>query len=288
LSRSGAGEKAGKGQDRVRSLIEERIGVLLRRRRTACRSATPESIHDVRVATRRLQECLDLFAGALPGRPRERLRRRARRIRRELAEMRDTDVLLGLVRGLRVAAIGASRRPLDILEGRLAVRAESLRRDLARGGGPRIPIAGFRKRAQVLIDAMKPGARGAVDTTALRTVAARAGSVRWALRLARSGRAADLHRLRVAIKRYRYTLEVLEAWGLSMLKPEVESARRVQEALGAVHDMDVLIGWMRREAAPVPIVERAREERRGRARTVRAVLAGFRPVQLERSKEEDS
>ena len=229
-----------------------------------------------------MQECLDLFAGVLPSQPRTRLRRRARRIRRDLAEVRDADVLLALIRSLRGKVSRTARPSLEALERRLAARAQSLRRDPAAGGRRRIRIAGIRKRAGTLLRAVKPVARsaasGRIGGIARRTLEARAGAVRRALRRAGGGRSADLHRLRVAIKRYRYTLEMLEAWGLSELKPELATARRIQEALGVVHDMDVLIAWMSREAAPAPIMKWVRAQRRSLAAAALATVAGYRPI----------
>src|SRR5262245_35387608 len=84
----------------ARRAIAARVRTLLARRAGAVVRGDPDSIHGVRVATRRLQEALDLFAPILPERERERLRRRARRVRRNLAALRDADVAADLATSL--------------------------------------------------------------------------------------------------------------------------------------------------------------------------------------------
>jgi CHAD domain-containing protein len=58
---------------------------------------------------------------------------------------------------------------------------------------------------------------------------------------------ADLHKLRIAARRLRYTAEVLDA-----MKGQPSGApplfRQVQERLGRVHDADVLAAWLGRQA----------------------------------------
>ena len=69
----------------------------------------PDAIHDMRVASRRLQQVLDLiFPNPLP-REARRLRRKIRRCRRALGDVRNCDVLLQQVEG-RLARNRCSHR----------------------------------------------------------------------------------------------------------------------------------------------------------------------------------
>lgn len=257
--------------------------MLLHRRRQARLHGTPEAIHDVRVATRRLQEVLDVFAPALPQRERERLRRRARQIRKSLAEVRDVDVLVDVVGGLRADPGRRTGRGLATLERRLLMIAAGLRHRLglfARPAGVRgrgLRIDGIRKRATALLAFPVTSTDRRTEVAAQRFASARAREVRAALPAAHSGRAGALHRLRVAVKRYRYCLETLEAWGRGPFGEEIAQARGIQEKLGAVHDLDVLIGMaLGTPGLAVPRILR-RERRRLSARA-RKALAGFRPI----------
>ncbi|HXH28041.1 MAG TPA: CHAD domain-containing protein, partial [Candidatus Polarisedimenticolia bacterium] len=52
----------------VRALVERRTAEVLRAHRRVWRGLGGEAVHDLRVASRRLQETLDLLAPALPER----------------------------------------------------------------------------------------------------------------------------------------------------------------------------------------------------------------------------
>ena len=55
----------------------------------------------------------------------------------------------------------------------------------------------------------------------------------------------ELHNLRIAAKRLRYTFEVFEEVLPAAGKDVVEELTRIQDELGALHDSDVIIGLLR-------------------------------------------
>lgn len=55
----------------------------------------------------------------------------------------------------------------------------------------------------------------------------------------------NLHNLRIAAKRLRYTLEVFEDFLPEACKPIVEELTKIQDELGTLHDSDVMIGLLR-------------------------------------------
>src|SRR3989442_13681465 len=55
----------------------------------------------------------------------------------------------------------------------------------------------------------------------------------------------ELHNLRIAAKRLRYTLEVFEDVLPEACKPLVKELEQIQEELGALHDSDVMIALLR-------------------------------------------
>ena len=55
----------------------------------------------------------------------------------------------------------------------------------------------------------------------------------------------ELHNLRIAAKRLRYTFEVFEEVLPAAGKAVVEELTRIQDELGALHDSDVIIGLLR-------------------------------------------
>ncbi len=55
----------------------------------------------------------------------------------------------------------------------------------------------------------------------------------------------ELHNLRIAAKRLRYTLEIFEDFLPQDCKPVVKELEQIQEELGQLHDSDVLIALLR-------------------------------------------
>ncbi len=55
----------------------------------------------------------------------------------------------------------------------------------------------------------------------------------------------ELHNLRIAVKRLRYTLEIFEDYLPRECKAAVDELQQLQDELGALHDNDVLIALLR-------------------------------------------
>jgi CHAD domain-containing protein len=261
----------------ARRVLAGRIRVLVARRRAVVLQGDPDSVHDARVATRRLQEALDLFAPLLPERERGRLRRRVRRLRRHLAPLRDADVIANLATSLPEGGALAPDLALAPLTLRFQARSSH--------GGVRVP--GIRRRADALLAASRsigaeaqPGLAAQVVDGAGQGMRRRSASVAAALRGLRVGRAADVHRLRLAVKKYRYLLELLAQAGIATPGPALEEARRVQEALGRLHDLDVLLSLLRRRRTGRRLVSPLARARRARAEEARPILSSFRPWRM--------
>jgi CHAD domain-containing protein len=54
----------------------------------------------------------------------------------------------------------------------------------------------------------------------------------------------ELHKLRIAAKRLRYTMEIFEPAYEGALDEPLESAKQIQKTLGKMHDCDVWIGFL--------------------------------------------
>src|SRR6185436_6769700 len=90
---------------------------------------------------------------------------------------------------------------------------------------------------------------------------------------------AAMHALRIAVKKYRYTLEFMDEVGLGRHAAALAEARRLQDALGRLHDLDLLAALARRAPGAVTPGLRAllREERRPLLLAARAEAAAFVP-----------
>ncbi len=84
----------------------------------------------------------------------------------------------------------------------------------------------------------------------------------------------ELHDLRIAAKRLRYTLEVFEDVLPDTCKPIVEELTQIQDELGAMHDRDVMVGLLRlclgsQESAPIyDQALSAAQKQQGKARSI--------------------
>jgi CHAD domain-containing protein len=201
------------------------------------------AIHRTRVASRRLREILPVLQ--LKADVSTRLARRLKRVTEELGRVRELDVLQSLVGELR--ELGRyDAQALRRVSSALAAEQSQAHARL----GERLPVNELRRLARKLekvgddLRGRKPskGWRWAVDArlirraeTVVRTLDA-AGSIYLQERL---------HDVRIALKKFRYALEISgEASGVT-LSAEIRTLKRTQDVLGRLHDRQVLIDRVR-------------------------------------------
>lgn len=199
----------------------------------------PETIHDARVWSRRLQQILNLLTSGdgKKNRPRK-LARSLRRIRRILGRPRNLDVTIQLVQDrIDGASNPVVRDAWDQLRVYLVQRrgrAVERSRDKLRG----FDLVDFAARARDLIDG--PG-QGVEDSLA-NGVAGALHDWRAAIDTAKSKPGTEeVHALRIAGKRLRYRVELLAELGHAQAKTWVKSLRLLQDQLGTWHDRQVLV-----------------------------------------------
>ncbi len=215
----------------------------------------PGAIHDLRVATRRLQQALDLmFPSPRPGEIRK-LRKRLKRCRSALSEVRNYDVLLDRVESSlahkRTARRQARSAIRDYLAARRAARLEKalhklttanlsevyarMKEFLLRGGEAWAASGNAGSHTEeknlteghfhALIGESLKGVWGTLDEQIARS--------------RHKPQAAALHRVRIAAKRLRYLVEILHAFGVSGAPEVLIWLRNLQKHLGHWHDLVV-------------------------------------------------
>jgi CHAD domain-containing protein len=115
----------------MRQFAHSQVEALLRRlaaqvKRTAA-SADADSVHDLRVAIRRLSRALRAFAQFFPGKRWKRIRKELAALMRVAAVLRDTDVALEL---LEKAGVGKRAGVALALQRRRRAAEADLRREL--------------------------------------------------------------------------------------------------------------------------------------------------------------
>ena len=201
----------------------------------------PEGVHQMRVATRRLQAALSLYAPALDAAA-GALRGELRWLRRELGDVRDLDTHLERVeRHQAAAAAGADRAALAPLADLLRRRRDDARRErlLPALDGERYLglLSGIASLAEERSGRPRPEAATRASA-ALRPALQRRGRafVKALRRARRSGGADDRHRARIRAKQLRYALECSGSLYGRSGRRAIEALRPLQELLGAERD----------------------------------------------------
>jgi len=225
-------------------LIRQRVAAL-RRALPAAKDGDAKSLHQARVATRRLRAALPLFG---PGRKADKVARSVRRLTRLLGPARELDVSLLILDELEKSDV--PRAAIDRLRASIADERRRLQEHV-RERLDEFDIQKVRKRA---IAVARKGADEKVPRDVEAVAWARERTTRRARRLAAAiDHAAGLylpdrlHDVRIAIKKLRYTLELdaVSRGGRPRNAATLRTLRNMQNLLGRMHDLEVLIARTR-------------------------------------------
>jgi CHAD domain-containing protein len=203
----------------------------------------PEHVHQLRVATRRADAALRIFAGCLPRKAHRSARKRLRRVRRAAGAARDWDVFLIALRERAAGRPAKEHAGLDLLAGYALGQRAAAQAQLETVGqeqGPR-----FAGLAAATLDAVRPP-EGEGAATLLDHARPMLSALLFNLEQTAAGNLDDyaqLHQVRIAGKRLRYAMEVFapcfDAPFREELYPQVEA---MQETLGRANDSHVAEG----------------------------------------------
>lgn len=219
-------------------LLRQRLQTLIEAM-PAAQAGDVRSVHQARVATRRLRAALPVLRKSLDADAIDRAQSRVRRMTRALGPVRELDVSLqeleefanrGVATGRAISkvrqAITQQRlaRRRDMLAAITPGKVERLRRELSSvGSGP--PVGG------------RPGA----IRDAVRRVEARALRLRHAIENAGSLYVATrLHAVRIAAKKLRYAMEIERELKRSRVTARIRQLKSLQDLLGRMHDLHML------------------------------------------------
>ena len=237
------------------ALLRQHLVSLLRAM-PAAQAGDETSVHQARVASRRLREALPMLGASADADALDRVDKRVRRITRALGPVRELDVTLSLLDELEAkdrapkraiarlrAAVTAERqkRRREMLEELKPARLEKLRKRL-------VQVAAPERRSYARADAIAEAA-GQAEYRArkLRAAIDRAGGIYLADRL---------HRVRIEAKKLRYALEIQRQLTRSRSMARLNRLKHQQDLLGRVHDLEVLIDRSREVQASLPAANR--------------------------------
>jgi phosphohistidine phosphatase len=196
-----------------------------------------ETVHEFRVASRRLQVAVDLARRVLSGQTASRVERRIKARFDATSVLRDVQTWRPLLASWREAFPEATA----LLDGHLAVLEEAQLRTV---------LKTLRKKpADTVITGLKPllaAARRERDDQHLRRVADKRldrafQRLEQARRAVDAGRAETLHGFRLRLKIARYAVEVAAPFHPEKAPAALEAFKAHQTAIGDWHDLDLLV-----------------------------------------------
>lgn len=222
------------------ALLRQRLVSLLQAM-PAAQEGDVASVHQARVASRRLRSALPVLGVRADVNALDRATRRVRRITRALGPVRELDVALSLlaefelkkavseasIAGVR-QAISAERnaRRHEMLLEITPSRLDKLRRRL-------VEVAVPDTKPRLVLDGTQEAAKqAAIRALGLRTAVDRAGGIYLPDRL---------HRVRIAAKKLRYALEIQRELTKTRSTYRLNRLKMQQDLLGRMHDLEMLI-----------------------------------------------
>ncbi|QEM68976.1 CHAD domain-containing protein [Geobacter sp. FeAm09] len=238
--------KPGDYRERINAVVKARWKGLLKNREACLHSDDVDAVHDLRVATRRLRAALGLFGILCPGGEAPRARAAIRRLTRGIGELRNLDEgiiffsrnipgkrtdgdtfapLLGHLRGRREAEARHVHRLLEKLDitgmeraiGGLAGCLREPDRGRNGKGAPASIPAYFSEEGLRLYGEIRRHLPGALAAENVQT----------------------RHALRIAIKRWRYFLEIAAEIFEQDYRETLELLKEYQQLLGDLNDLRV-------------------------------------------------
>lgn len=203
-----------------------------------------EAVHDLRTATRRLRTAIKLHGQDAPKKRRATVEDELKRVTRRLGAVRDLDIMLETL-GRSAPDLPGQVGEEDLEPLRNAWRAEravSVRHLTAELDRRRFRHA-IREAQRLVVREDGPGRKKPASLADIDRIATKAPGLIWASFGAvlayridpKTADPADIHRLRIAAKKLRYTLEAFED-ALEPGKRLIDDVTALQDAAGSMHD----------------------------------------------------
>ena len=229
---------------RLEEVMRRRADVFFSLEGAVIAGEDPEAVHDMRVASRQLQEVLGL---AFADDPRtSEMVRVIRRARRAQSRVRDLDVMSARLLKMGKKADEEVRDLLRFATRELQSRRKRFHKKMVSG----LEALNLRNlRTQV--EGLQKGDGGGEDgpwvksgkvlAVARALIEDRTEAFRNAVAVAsETALTEEFHRARIAGKRLRYILEASDELGFGHYRRRIARLRRIQQALGVWHDLEVL------------------------------------------------
>ena len=224
------------------------LGTLLRRNKRHC---TERSIHDLRVAARRLMATIDLVLGILQDEELQKTRRLLRKHLKAFNTLRDTHIQILAVRTM-VRRFPVLRSYLRGLLRRERTLIREARKEVARIEALHAGEIIGRVSADVIGLMAGPHMQSTGYTMLLGSLGSAFARAMTLRQKVNAGDPRSIHRLRVAFKRCRYSTEVLQPLLPGVDTKWLKAMQAYQTMMGNVQDTVVIAAGIAAHAARVP------------------------------------
>ena len=230
-TRKFAREQAGKALDHVAFEIGR-----------GARSRRPDTVHDLRIAIRRFTQTLRAMEPCFSRPKTRKIRRRLKQVMAAAGQVRDCDVALKLLSK-------SKREEADALKSAFQSRRKDHERALAallKGWIERKASIKWRARLEDALERAPNAGATPVENSARRVLRPMTQEfLAWGGKLAKAKSSPDqLHGFRMAVKKFRYTLDLFAPLYGAALAEWKEKVKRVQVLLGDMHDCRVVRGMV--------------------------------------------
>jgi CHAD domain-containing protein len=237
------------------ALLRQRLVSMLKAM-PAAQAGDENSVHQARVASRRLREALPVLSARADWEAIDRAGKGVRKITRALGPVRELDVTLSLLAELEGKG-AAPKRAISRVRSAVVAERQKRRQAMLLEMSPS-KLEKLRKR---LVEVAAPEDRTQVPRNAVVEAAIQASSRAKKLKAAieRAGGiylADRLHRVRIEAKKLRYALEIQRELARSRSTARTNRLKHQQDLLGRVHDLEVLIERAREVQASLPATNR--------------------------------
>jgi CHAD domain-containing protein len=238
---------------KVRKLALRQLDRFMSLEPKVLRGDDPDAIHDLRVASRRLQQILDLLYPVPPPPEIRKLRRKIQRCRRTLGEVRNCDVQLQRVERTLGSKRTARRESWEAVRHYLRQRrSENFEKAVRKLGKVNLAVFYVQLKehlapSHLVIDSARrgepPSELGPQEFYERLAEALERVWHRMETQIAQSHRdssAAVIHGVRIAAKRVRYLIEVIREFNVPGAAETLARLRTLQQLLGDWHDLEVM------------------------------------------------
>lgn len=232
----------------ARQVITQHIDrLLLETEKASLEPGDVEAVHQARVASRRLRNAFWVFRDILPEKKLRMWKEMLRGAAAVLGAARDLDIQIAFLKGFRKGLRKKTYKDdVDKLLAALVKKRRAAGADIVQVAGGMIKSGVLSRIKEAMDDVAsrdRRKGRHKLYAVAKDKVWKRLTDLMaFEMYVSRPEKSEELHRMRIAAKKLRYTLENFEPLYGKRTDRFIVSAHRVQDMLGDLHDLDV---WMR-------------------------------------------